>query len=333
MRELTEKLLAGQNLAPGEAGMAAEQFATGNFDSTQAADFLVAMESKGVTGQELTEFVLVFRAHAKAVSGAPPEVVDTCGTGGGIPSWNLSTAAAIIAAGAGACVAKHGNRAVTSRCGSADVLEALGIRLDADPARCWEAAGIAFLFAPAYHPAFAHVAPVRRQLGVRTIFNMLGPLLNPAHATRQLIGVRSAEYLAPIAQAATMLGTTHGVVVHGQDGLDEVSPCAATSVFRSQCGIVSEEVWDLLEIGAGALDATQILPGDSLEENATLVRMALADAESPQFAAVLPSAAAAIWVSGVASSWADGAARARESVQSGRAAHTLTTWVEASQLG
>jgi anthranilate phosphoribosyltransferase len=213
------------------------------------------------------------------------------------------------------------------------VLEALGVRLDADPARCWQEAGIAFLFAPAYHPAFAHVAPIRRQLGMRTIFNMLGPLLNPALASRQLIGVRSAEYLAPVAQASTLLGTTHGFVVHGHDGLDEVSPCAATSVVRNQFGIVTEEVWELHEIGATMLDAGQILPGSSVVENASLIRIAISDADSSQFRAVLPSAAAAIWASGVGSSWSDGAARATESVQSGRAARTLTAWVEVSQIG
>jgi len=220
-----ESLIARRELVPEEARSLITRLMDPETQDAAIAGVLVALRCKGVTGRELAAFASVLRDQSLGLSHEFPTLVDTCGTGGGRPSFNLSTGAAIVAAAAGARVAKHGNRAVTSACGSADVLEALGVVLHAEPehlVHVLERTGIAFLFAPQHHPGVRHVGAARKALGVRTVFNLLGPLANPAGAKRQLIGVYEAALIRPVAEALQLLGCEHGLVVHGEDALDEI---------------------------------------------------------------------------------------------------------------
>jgi anthranilate phosphoribosyltransferase len=257
----------------------------------------------------------------------PDALVDTCGTGGGgVGTLNVSTAAALVAAGAGVPVAKHGNRSYTSKCGSADVLEALGVRIDLDPAaagRTLDAAGITFLFAPAYHPAMRHVAPVRKELGVPTIMNMLGPLANPAGVLRQVVGVSDRTRAELMARALGVLGTRHALVVHGSVGMDEISPLGSTLVWE----VADDDVrtWELdpreFELDCPNLDE---LAGGNPAENANRIERLLEGKESRVVrCAVLLNAAAALYVSGNDWSFEDAAARASASLDTGAAAGVL----------
>lgn len=322
-RDLLELLIAGQDLNDA-AATALIHGIISEFEDSQIAAILTALRIKGATGTELAAFARVLRSTMKAPAHEFEHLVDTCGTGGGAPSFNISTAAAILAAAAGAKVAKHGNRAVTSGCGSADVLEALGIRLDADPVRSLERHGVAFLFAPEYHTALRRVAPVRKSLGVRTVFNQLGPLLNPMRAPRQVIGVYDAALLQPMSQAAFLLGTELTWVVHSEDGLDEVSPCATAVAYRASAskhegpfGLHPEE-YDF------ALQPEKCLtPGRSVQESAEILVESLSDPGSLRCLAVLPSAALTLWCAGIAEDLKDGLERAHDAVESGRASELL----------
>jgi anthranilate phosphoribosyltransferase len=331
-----DRLLQRRNLEQAEAYDLMRALMSEASSDVQIAGVLVALNAKGCTGPELAGFASALREEAITV--APPEgggeLVDTCGTGGGAPSFNLSTAAAIVASAAGARVAKHGNRAVTSSCGSADVLEACGVRISSGAdgvAQALSANGIVFLFAPAHHPLMKRVGPVRRELGVRTVFNQLGPLLNPAQARRQLIGVYDASLLRPMAEALELLGTERALVVHGDDGLDEISPCVSTRYVQVWEGELTEGEFTPLEFGQEPLDAKWIMPGKDLEENAALFREAISNVDSPRSWAPLPNAGATLWLAGLAASIEEGAARAREAVGSGAAARKLEAMVEASQ--
>lgn len=255
------------------------------------------------------------------------EVVDTCGTGGGsLGTFNISTAAALVAAGAGVRVAKHGNRSFTSRSGSADVLEALGVDIDVDidaMHRAFNAAGIVFMFAPRMHPAMRHVGPVRRELGVPTVMNIIGPLANPASAGRQVIGVADAARAPVIARALAALGTVHSLVVHGEPGMDEVSPLGRTHLLEVRGATVTE--WDITadELGAGPARASD-LAGGSPEENAELVSACL-DGSAPAgaIAAVIVNAGAAIYVAGRSASLPEGVEMARAAIADGSATAAL----------
>jgi anthranilate phosphoribosyltransferase len=261
-------------------------------------------------------------------------LVDTCGTGGGIPSFNLSTGAAILAASAGAKVAKHGNRAVTSSCGSADVLEALGVNVSSEPegaARLLDRAGIAFFFAPTHHPALRHVGKVRRELGVRTVFNQLGPLANPAGARRQLVGVYEPGLVRPMAEALLDLGAERALVVYGEEGLDEISPCGPTLTALVAEGAVRDGKATPADFGLEPLSPSALEPGEDAAQNARILREALTDPVSPRCGALLPSAAAALWLAGLAKDFREGARLAREAVASGRAAKTLERFARESQ--
>lgn len=305
-------------------------FMDGQASDAEIAGFLVALRSKGPTGGELAAFSRAMRARAVCVQTDFKDLVDTCGTGGGIPSFNISTAAAIVAASAGAKVAKHGNRAVSSACGSADVLEALGVRLSDDPVQLChllETIGLAFFFAPSHHPAMRHVGPVRKQLGIRTVFNQLGPLANPAGAKRQVIGVYDPGMGPAMATAAAELGASKVWVVHGEDGLDEVSPCAPTRVWEeggSFLMLVSE--FEMAPVSESALS-----PGATPAENATILREAISDSKSSRSAAIVPSAATALYISGVAKDVQIGASLAREAISSGKAMAKLDAFIEASK--
>ena len=223
-----KQLVEGRDLSGEEAHVAMMQVMSGDASPAQIAAFLVALRMKGETPDEIAGCARAMRAHVTPATPSHSDLVDTCGTGGdGSDTFNISTSAALVAAAAGAVIAKHGNRAVSSRCGSADVLEALGVRIDlapADVAACIDEVGFGFLFAQAHHPAMRHAGPIRRELGIRSVFNLLGPLTNPAGARRQVVGVYSEALVVPIAQVLAKLGTEHALVVHGAGGLDELTP-------------------------------------------------------------------------------------------------------------
>lgn len=299
---------------------------SGNATDAQIGAVLFGFRMKGCTTRELAAFVRVLRAKAAALDHGFDDLVDTCGTGGGAPSFNISTAAAIVACAAGARIAKHGNRAVTSSCGSADVLETLGVKIAGSPeqlSRTLTTTRIVFLFAQAHHPAMRFVGPARKDLGVRTVFNQLGPLLNPAGAKRQLIGVYDPGLMRSMGEALRELGCERALIVHGRDGLDEISPVAPTEFVKVWNGRVSAGTLGLEEFGLQPLDPCALHPGGSLEENAAILREAITDVNSPRASVILPSAAAAIWISGLEDGLPDAVARARAAISSGLAAAKL----------
>lgn len=329
-----EALLSPRDLEEPEARWLMEHLVGGEAPPSQIAAALIALRSKGCSGIELAAFADVLRARAVPMPPTRRTLVDTCGTGGGAPSFNLSTAAAIIASAAGAAVAKHGNRAVTSKCGSADVLEALGVKLDPSPERTahmLDAIGLAFLFAQSLHPAMKAVGPTRREIGVRTVFNQLGPLVNPAGARRQVVGVYAAALLEPMADALVLLGAERALVVHGKDGMDEISPCAPTDWSGVWDGERLRGTLEPADFGLEALAPRWLEPADTVGGNAALLNEAIGDPESPRCSAVLPGAAVTLWVAGIASDVRDGAARAQDAVASGAATQRLAELVEASR--
>jgi len=312
----------------------------GEVSETQIAGFLIALRTKGETVAELAGLAGTMRALAAHVPTAREDLLDTAGTGGGRSSFNVSTTAALIAAGAGCAVAKHGNRSATSRSGSADLLEALGARIDLGPAEvagCIEEAGFGFMFAPAHHQATRFVIPVRRELAVRTIFNLLGPLTNPAGARRQLIGVSDASFLETIAGALAQLGVDRALVVAGEDGLDEVSASAPTRVVEVNGEELTSYLLHPAEVGiresAGELGNGP--HGGTPQENAAVTRAIL---EAPGGGANRPAgealalinAGAAIYAAGRAATIAEGVEAAREALASGHAGAALERYVHAS---
>lgn len=292
---------------------------------TQIGAVLMGLTLKGVSGAELAGLVGVLRERMIPIPVESDQLVDTCGTGGGSPSFNISTAASIIAAAAGAKIAKHGNRAVTSQCGSADVLASIGIPLHGDPVEAAEAIrelGFAFLLAPKFHPALAHVGPARRELGFRTVFNVMGPMLNPARADRQSMGVFSEAWVPIVADAYARLGAERAVVVHG-NGMDEISPVHASTVAIVQNGAVTMTEWSPKTFGLEAVNPGALLPGDTIEENAQILIKSVTEADSERFRVVQPSAASAIWLAGLADSLPDAAKLAYDTVKSGRGQRKL----------
>jgi anthranilate phosphoribosyltransferase len=276
------------------------------------------------------------RAHAVSVPVQVPGLLDTCGTGGdAMKTWNLSTGIAFVVAAAGVPVAKHGNRAVSSRCGSADVLEALGANLNLTPEQVAEAiqqVGIGFLFAPLHHPAMRHVAPVRRELGVRTVFNLLGPLTNPAGARRQLLGVFHWQWIAILAEALGRLGAERALVVHGMDGLDEVSPIGTTvAAHLKPDGSIETFEFTPEDLGLQRLPGAAILAGETPQQNAQYLRDALAGEDEARMQALLPGAAMALWVAGRVEDPRDGVAVALRAVETGRALEMLEDYIAFTQ--
>ena len=325
------KVLDGEFLTAEEAASTMSELMLGEVHHGLVGGFLIGVETRGVTGEELSGFARTMRGFARSLQFDLPNLVDTCGTGGGAPTFNLSTAAGILAAACGAKVAKHGNRAVTGQCGSADVLEAMGVPLDlpeADQKRRLEEVGFAFMFAPSHHPAVRHVAPVRKALGVRTFFNLLGPLANPAGARRQMIGVYSDRALRPVADALNQLGVDHAVVVHGHDGMDEVSPCAPTRYVQLHRGQITEGEWQLSDFGQEALTLNQIQSAGGVPGHVESLRRALTDADSPEARAIVPNTAVTLMLADLASSVAEGAELARAALKAGAAAQTLARLIE-----
>ena len=321
------KAAEGCNLTSEEANAGMTAIMSGEASPVQIGAFLVAMRMKGETVEEVTEFARVMRQHVRGVKATRRPLVDTCGTGGdAIKTFNVSTAAAFVAAGAGVAVAKHGNRSVTSKCGSADVLEALNVRFDLTPeeaAKAIDEVGIGFMFAPSYHPAMKHAMPVRRELGLRTVFNMLGPLTNPAGAQAQVLGVYSPELTELHAGVLQNLGATRAFVVHGAGGLDELSTLGETRVTELRDGAL--KTYDVLpeDVGMARASGPEAIQGATPEENARLLTEILNGKQGAARDIVVLNAAAAVAAAGLAGSIEKGVAVAIESIDSGAAAEKL----------
>jgi anthranilate phosphoribosyltransferase len=331
--EAIEQLLAGTPLTRDQARNVMDQVMAGEATPVQVAGVLIALRAKGETVEEMAGFVDSMRAHATPLE-LPAGTIDTCGTGGDrAGTFNISTAAALVAAGAGIPVAKHGNRAASSRCGSADVLEALGvdITLGAEGVRrCIDVAGMGFCFAPTFHPAMRHAGPARRELGVRTVFNVLGPLANPGRVRRQALGV-GAPSLAPLmARVLQDLGHERALVFYGEDGLDELTTTGPSRVFQLKDGTITEYELDPRDLG---LDRAQPadLKGGTPAENATLLRQVLDGERGPRRDVVLLNAAAAVLAASRSEAWPEAMAVASESLDSGRARQVLDRLVETSR--
>ena len=305
---------------------------SGEATEAQIGGVLMALRVKGSTTNELASFAAVLRQQALSVHHLFDNLVDTCGTGGGIPTFNISTASAIVASAAGVRIAKHGNRAVTSKCGSADVLEALGIPIEGDPEALLHRLqnhGIVFMFAPAHHPAMRHVGKARRELGVRTVFNQLGPLLNPAGAKRQLIGVYDSGLMRSMGEALNKLGTERALLVHGDDGMDEVSPVGTTQAIKVWNGKVEPIKLSPADFGLSPIPVQALAPGETVEESADILREAIGNVESLRAAAIVPSVAVAIWLGGLEDSLPAAADRARRAIADGSATRKLAEISEA----
>lgn len=319
---LLQRLLDREDLRRDEVAALFGRIMDGELAESQIAALLIALAMKGETADEIAGAAEAMRVRVRTVPHAAEGVIDTCGTGGdGRGTFNISTAAALVAAAAGATVAKHGNRAVSSRSGSSDLLAALGLPLEVAPetsGRQLEEIGIAFLFAPAHHPATRAVVPVRRALGVRTIFNLLGPLTNPAAARRQLIGVYARDRVEPVARVLAALGCVHALVVHGADGLDEITTTTITHVAEVQRGTVV--TYELSPESAGVRrTAPETLAGGSPEENAARLLDVLAGQVGPITDIVALNAGAALYIGGKAASIAVGVEMARAVLASGAA--------------
>jgi len=326
------KLVAGEALAPEEVRAAFDAILAGEWTPVQVAGFAVALRVRGESAETIVAAAQAMRAKMSAVDHGLPAVVDTCGTGGdGAHTLNISSAAALVVAACGHAVAKHGNRSVSSRCGSADVVEALGVPVDVPIARQAEvlrSAGIAFLFAPAHHPALKHAAQARRELGTRTIFNALGPLANPARATHQLVGVYEDSLRAVAARALGDLGVVRAWVVRGEDGLDEVSPCAPTAVSVLEDGVVTERTIAPEDFGIARMDRDAIAGGDARENAMAIERIFAGDAHRARDAVVLNAAAALVVASGDDPRAC--AERARKAIDRGEARAVLDVWRRAA---
>lgn len=321
--EAIEYVAGRRSLKEPEARLVMAQIMAGEATDAQIAGLLVALRMKGETVSEITGFARVMRENVLPIQSQHTNLVDTCGTGGdAIKTFNLSTAAAIVASAAGAPVAKHGNRAVTSNCGSADILEALGVKLDISSELAQTVLnkiGLTFLFAPNYHPAMKHAVGPRREMKLRTVFNLLGPLTNPASAERQLIGVYSPQLVPKIANALRRLGCKRGVVAHGMLGLDEVSPIGATRMMFIEATTIREKVWNAEEFGIVPPILNEITCTSRIEDSVALFTDAIGSADSAPARAVLPSAGTVVWLAGQADSIPDGVNEARKAIQSGKA--------------
>src|ERR671922_1712057 len=316
-----DALSSGHDLAREQAGAVLGEIMRGDATDAQIAGFLIALRTKGETVDELAGLAGTMRALATPVPCDRGDLVDTAGTGGGKPTFNVSTTAALIAAGAGCALAKHGNRSATGLSGSADVLEALGARIDLGPgevARCIDRAGFGFMFAPAHHAATRYVVPVRKELAVRTIFNFLGPLTNPAGARRQLIGVSDPDYLERMAGALARLGCDRALLVSSEDGLDEMSTSAPTHVVEVNGDALQRYVVGPAEVGI-ELSPFDAVRGGTPDENAATTRAILAGENGPPRDLAVFNAGAAIYAGGIVDTLSEGVEAARAAVDSGAA--------------
>ncbi len=334
---LLHELLAGNSLDEATMAAAVGAIMDGEWSPVSIASFLTALRMRGETVDELSGAVSAMRSRAARVNVEGPVVLDTCGTGGdGASTFNISTTVAFVAAAAGIPVAKHGNRSVSSRSGSADVLESLGVRIDGSPStveRCVTEVGIGFLFAPAHHNAMRHAAPIRRELGFRTLFNLVGPLTNPANASHQLVGIFDPDRLHDVASVLQRGGATRALIVHGSDGLDEITLSGPTHAVHVINGALHELTLhpDQADIPTAP---TEALAGGGPEENAAITRDILAGREQgPRRDIVRLNAGAALWIAEVAGDLKEGVQHATELLDSGAALERLNGLVEVSQRG
>ncbi len=333
IREAIDTVVSGGSLSMEESAATMREIMDGEATAAQLGAFLAALRMKGETPEEVAGMATVMREKALPLDVDGP-LVDTCGTGGdGKGTFNVSTAAAFVAAAAGLRVAKHGNRAASGTCGSADVLEALGVRIDLDPAgvkRCIEEVGIGFMFAPTFHPAMRHAAPVRREIGIRTVFNILGPLTNPAHAQRQLIGIADPALGEKMARVLNLMGSQRALVVHGDEGLDEVSLGATTRAWELKDGSVRPYSFSPEDLGLPRVTIDQIA-GGTKEENAAALRRVFHGEPGPIKDVVLANSAAVLMVGGKATDLREGVALARNAIDGGEALRKVDALVELSQ--
>jgi anthranilate phosphoribosyltransferase len=337
IEQAIKRAVDGQHLGRDEMHEVFSHVMDGRASDVQKSALLIALRMKGETADEITGAAMAMRERVTPLDVDRRTLVDTCGTGGdGRGTFNISTIAALVAAGAGANVAKHGNRAVSSSCGSADLLSALGVHIDLDAPRMSEVlrrAGIAFLFAPKLHPAMSAVAAVRRELGVRTIFNVLGPLTNPAFAKRQVLGVYAERLVETVAHVLNALGAEHALVVHSRDGLDEISVSAPTRVCEVRNGAVHAYEITPEEIGVQTHRIEELAGGDA-RANADIARAILNGANGAKHDVVVANAGAALYVAGLAATIAEGVTLARASLASGAAKAKLQELIAATnELG
>jgi len=333
IKEAVQALVSGRSLTMEEAASVMEEIMEGKATPAQFGAFVTALRLKGETVDEIAGLAKTMRAKAVPVTITEP-VVDTCGTGGdGSSTFNISTTAAFVAAGAGLKVAKHGNRAMSSQCGSADVLEALGVRIDLNAEqvqRCLQEVGIGFMFAPVFHPAMKYASAPRREIGIRTVFNILGPLTNPASAKAQVVGVADSTLVEKLALVLKSLNCHRALVVHGEDGLDEITITGKTKVCELKDGDINSYSISPEDFGLpqASLDS---LRGGTLDENAALLRRVLSGALGPQRDVVLMNAAAALLAGGSVETLKEGAVLAKEVVDGGHALAKLEQLIEFSQ--
>jgi anthranilate phosphoribosyltransferase len=319
---IIKRLIAGESIPAAELTAAFDLVMSGEATPVQISALLVGLRVKGETADEVAAVARALRNAMVSLSASDPDaLVDTCGTGGGaVTTFNISTAAALVAAGAGVRIAKHGNRSFTSQCGSADVLEALDVPIEVPVPRMEKAladAGIVFMFAPAMHPAMRHVGPIRRELGIPTVMNLVGPLANPARAGRQVVGVSDPKRLELMGGALASLGAVHAMVVYGEPGMDEVSPLGQTHVIEIRDGRTAEWVIDPAKFGYSNVDRADLAGGPPAENAAIIERVLTGNGPRGAAAAVVLNAAAAIYVSGKAKSYGDAVEISREAVTSG----------------
>lgn len=321
-----DSLLAGEDLTHASAGDLLDTILAGDVPDAQVAAFLTAMRIKGATPAEVAGFAGSLRRHAVKVPVKSEGLIDTCGTGGGsVKTCNVSTASALVAAGAGLSVAKHGNRGITSGCGSADVLEALGVKIDAGPdkiAECIEKANVGFMFAPMFHPAMKHVQPIRKALGFRTVFNILGPLANPAGVRAQVLGVADAALMECMVESLQLLGATRAMVVHS-DGLDEISTLGPTQIVELKEGRISRSELDPRDLGISPPMVEQLKAQDA-QDSARILKAIFAGTErGPKRDIVVLNAAAAVIVGGLAGDFESALKIAATSIDEGKAQAAL----------
>ena len=333
---LIEKLRLQEDLTTAEAAAAMAAIMKGEAAQAQIAGLLVGLTIKGERPTELVGFAQTMRANAIAITPPPGAVFDTCGTGGDRSgTFNISTASAIVLAACGMRIAKHGNRSVSSQCGSADVLEALGVNIQAAPAtveQCLREVGVAFLFAPTFHPAMKHAAQARKDLGVRTAFNLLGPLTNPARPSRQIVGVPRPELTELLARSLSLLGSERAWVVHGADGLDELSTTGYTKVSESRGDSVQTFYVHPADFGLAKATPESLKGGDAAK-NAAIVRAVLSGEAGPQRDVVLLNAGAALFVAGEADTVKAGIAKASAAIDGGAAMDVLKRLIVVSNNG
>ena len=333
--EALQRLSAGRDLEESEARVVLLEIMGSRAGEAQTAAFLSALRVKGETAAEIVGMARAMSELAEKVEVDADVILDTCGTGGdGAQTFNISTAAALVAAGAGVTVAKHGNRSATSQCGSADVLEALGVQIDLAPeqvSRCIAEAGIGFMFAPRHHLAMKHVAPVRREMGMATTFNLIGPLTNPAGARHQLIGVADARYVGRIAEAVRLMGSERNLIVHSDDGLDEISTTCATAVVEVFAGQGFDVRYEVApeEFGMRRASLEELRGGDAAK-NAGILRGVLAGEPGAPLDVVLLNAGAALYIAEAAGGIGEGVEKARAAVASGAARAKLDALVAVS---